>query len=90
MSEYGSVALRDVEAVCPKCGKSGLIETTGTTLVGLTPMKVEGRYCRFCGLDEQRYTKLETEAQRLMREHLEQYHGVESEKVPQVADTTLP
>ena len=64
--------------ICPNCKRGGLIDLEMAMLS--FPRKVQRRYrCPHCGyitdeLDDIR--EEETEAQRLMREHLRDYHGV--------------
>lgn len=64
--------------VCPMCGKGLLHEIRRRTLI--FPAKVETWYkCPHCGYETQTLPgeEEETEAQRIMREHLRDYHGVE-------------
>ncbi len=65
--------------LCPNCKKGGLLELQVAKLTS-PPLKVQRRYrCPHCGYitDELDDVGEETEAQRLMREHLRDYHGVE-------------
>lgn len=63
--------------VCPMCHKGLLHEITRRMLT--FPAKVETFYkCSYCGYETGTLPgEEESEAQRLMREHLRDYHGVE-------------
>ena len=63
--------------VCPNCQRGGLIEVEIKKLT--FPSIVQYRYrCPHCGYITDEFDDVgeETEAQRLMREHLRDYHGV--------------
>jgi len=64
--------------VCPNCKKGIMREVTVRRLT--FPAKVERYFqCSFCRYETETLIEpeKETEAQRLMREHLRDYHGVE-------------